>query len=93
MMHDVELLQYIYKTADMGCEGIQSVIDRISGDPLKNDLKVQHDEYMNIRSEAQSMLQSRNEQPKGVGTMAKMSAEIMSAGKCWSTIRIPRLPK
>ena len=26
-MHDTQLLQYVYKTADMGCEGIQSVLD------------------------------------------------------------------
>jgi hypothetical protein len=81
MMHDTELLQYIYKTADMGCEGIQSVVGRVQNAPLKKRLEDQNKEYQKILSQAQAMLEERNEVPQGVGAMAKMSAGIMATGK------------
>jgi len=81
MMHDIELLQYVYKTADMGCEGIQSVLDYTQSGDLKSKLKDQHKEYQNIRRQAEVLLEARNEFPKGVGPIAKVSADIMSTGK------------
>lgn len=81
MMHDVELLQYVYKTADMGCEGIQSVIRHTQSASLKDKLKSQDTEYQKIRSQAQTLLEARDERPSGIGLMAKASADLMSAGK------------
>jgi ElaB/YqjD/DUF883 family membrane-anchored ribosome-binding protein len=81
MMHDVELLQYVYKTADMGCEGIQSVIRHTKSTALKDKLKAQDAEYQKIRHQAQALLEARNERPGGVGLMGKAAADIMSAGK------------
>ncbi len=49
MMHDTELLQYVYKTADMGCEGIQSVLGYTQNASLKDKLKDQHKEYQKLR--------------------------------------------
>lgn len=80
-MHDIELLQYVYKTADMGCEGIESVLDYTQSAALKNELKGQHKEYQKIRSQAQVLLEARDEHPGGVGPIAKMSTGLMSAGK------------
>lgn len=81
MMHDTELLQYVYKTTDMGCEGIQSVLNYAQSTALKDKLNEQHKEYEKLRSQAQNLLEARQEPPKGVGTIAKMSADVMSAGK------------
>ena len=81
MIHDVELLQYVYKTADMGCEGIRSVLDHTQNASLKKELEDQHNEYLNIRNQAQSLLEARDERPKGVGTVARISADLVSTGK------------
>ena len=81
MLPETELLQYIHKTADMGCEGIRTVIDYAEGASLKKTLRTQLTEYQKLRDTAASMLQKRNEEPKGVGTMAKASSELMSAGQ------------
>ena len=81
MMHDTELLQYVYKTADMGCEGIQSVLDYTQSVPLKNKLQDQYREYQDLRSQAQSLLEARQEKPEGVGTITKLSTDVMTAGK------------
>lgn len=81
MMHDTELLQYVYKTTDMGCDGIQSVLDYVQSADLKDKLKDQQDEYRNLRSQAKTLLEKRNELPKGVSPIAKVSADVMSTGK------------
>ena len=81
MMHDTELLQYVYKTTDMGCDGIQSVLSYVQSTNLKDQLKNQQEEYRKLRSQAKTLLQTRNELPRGVGPIAKVSTDIMSAGK------------
>ena len=81
MLHNVEMLQYVYKTTDMGCEGIESVLGYVQNPDLEKKLKEQLIEYQKLRSEAGRLLEERNEKPKGVGTMAKVSSEVMSAGK------------
>lgn len=81
MIHDNELLQYVYKTADMGCEGIQSVLDYTQGTPLKDKLKSQYKEYSDLRMQAQNLLEARHELPTGASAFAKVSADFMTAGK------------
>lgn len=81
MMHDTQLLQYVYKTADMGCEGIQSVLDYTQSTPLKDKLKDQYKEYSDLRKQAQNLLEARQEPPKGAGAFARVSADFMAAGK------------
>ncbi len=81
MMKEEELLQYVHKTADMGCDGILSVLDYVEDRQLKSTLKNQMATYQELRGEAERMLKERGVEPKGAGTMAKTSAEMMSAGK------------
>lgn len=81
MMHDTELLQYVYKTTDMGCHGIQSVIDHAQSTALRAKLQDQQQEYQKLRSEAQALLEARNEAPQGIGPMARVSADLMASGK------------
>ena len=80
-MDDNELLQYVYKTTDMGCKGINSVLDQVQSTTLKNKLKEQEKEYQILRGQAQSFLEAQKESPKGVGPIAETSAEMMAAGK------------
>ena len=81
MMKEEELLQYIHKTADMGCDGILAVLDYVEDKNLKNTLKGQMRTYQDLRTEAEKLLRAKGIEPKGAGTMAKTSAEMMSAGK------------
>ncbi len=80
-MNEIDLLSHVYQTAEMGREGIQSV-RRYAADPrLAQTLDRQDGEYRNIQNAAGSMLQARGVRPEGVGTMAKLSSEAMSAMK------------
>lgn len=81
MMKEEELLQYIYKTADMGCEGIVAVLDYVEDQRLKETLKEQMEEYRELKDEARRLLEEKGAEANGVGAMAKMSTEVMSAGK------------
>ena len=75
-----ELLQYIYKTADMGCEGIDAV-EKHAEKKLLEELKRERVEYENIRSDADLMIRKSGDEPDGSGMMAKMSADMMTAAE------------
>ena len=81
MLHDTELLQYVYRTTDMGCKGIQSVLDRARSENLKSALMQQERKYAKLRDEAKSILESRREKPKGVSPVSKLSADTMTSLK------------
>lgn len=81
MMHDSELLQYVYKTTDMGCKGIESVENYIKCTALKDKLKDQKVEYQKLRNQAKDLLAAMDEEPKGVGPIAGISADVMAAGE------------
>lgn len=75
-----ELLQYIYKTADMGCEGIDAV-EKHAEKKLLEELKKERAEYENIRSDADMLIRKGGDEPDGSGVMAKMSADMMTAAE------------
>lgn len=75
MLPEMELFQYIYKTADMGCQGIDTVEEH-----AEKRLR-ERQEYQTIRDEADGYIRQRGDTPAGVGTMARVSAEWMSKGQ------------
>ncbi len=77
---ETELLQYIYKTADMGCEGIDAV-EKHAEKKLLQELLRERSQYENIRTDAENMIRQGGEEPSGSGVMAKMSADVMTAGQ------------
>lgn len=81
MLPENELLQYVYKTADMGVVGIEAVLDYATDPELKKVLRDQMSEYVCCRTEAEQMLVERSDDGKGVNPIAKMSAEAMATGK------------
>lgn len=81
MLDETQLLNHIYQTAEMGQEGIQSVLKYTDHPELIRTLNSQLSEYGKLQSSAGSMLQARGETPKGLGTMTKISSEAMSAMK------------
>ena len=81
MLPEMELLQYIYKTADMGVSGIDSVLSRMEASPIQQTLESQRSEYLDISRKARHMIESRGGEAEGTGKMAKTSADWMTAGK------------
>ena len=81
MLSENQLLNHIYQTAEMGREGIRSVL-KYAGEPgLVSALNSQLTEYEQLQNAAGSLLQARGEPPKGLGPMAKASSEVMSTVK------------
>ncbi len=81
MLQDTELLQYIHKTAEMGCEGILAVMDYTEGSGLKEVLAQQLKDYRGFETEAEELLEKRGESANDVGLVEKTSARVMSAGQ------------
>ena len=77
---ETELLQYVHKTADMGCQGLKSVLDYADGS-LRSALESQLKEYQNLRTQAAGLLRARQERPGSAGALARASAEAMTFGK------------
>ena len=81
MLPETEFLQYVHKTADMGCQGIESVLPHLDETEIKGVLLHQQSEYQHIRKEAAKLLQADDDAPENVGVMERMSAQTMSAMK------------
>lgn len=81
MLPETEFLQYVHKTADMGCQGIEAVLARIENSEIRGVLLHQQSEYQKIRKEAAKLLEQDDDAPENVGAMERMSAQAMSAMK------------
>ena len=81
MSSENQLLGHIYQTAEMGREGIRSVLKYAREPKLVDALNTQYDEYGRLQNAAGSLLQARGEAPRGLGPVAKASSEVMSTVK------------
>ena len=81
LLNEKELLNHIYQTAEMGREGIRSVLKYAREPKLVDALNSQYDEYGRLQNAAGSLLQARGEAPRGLGPVAKASSEVMSTVK------------
>lgn len=81
MLPETELLQYVYKTADMGVEGINAVLDYADNPELKKVLRDQKSEYVRYKDQAGRMLEARSENLTGANPIAKVSSYAMATGK------------
>ena len=55
-MKDIELLQYVHETAEMGILGLQDIVGQVQTAKLKKSLQGQIAEYQTIASEAAKLL-------------------------------------
>ena len=76
-MNDIELLQYVHETAEMGIEGLNSLDGQVRDDSLRRVLSQQGQ----IADQAERLLRSLGEEPRDPGLLAKVSAEVMSTFK------------
>jgi hypothetical protein len=80
-LKDIELLQFIHKTAQMGISGLQTVEGRIHSRNMLQAVKGQISEYQSIAKDATNLLQKKGEQPVNPSKFALLSSELMSAVK------------
>ena len=80
-MNDIELLQYVHETAEMGIEGLNSLDGQVRDDSLRRVLSQQGAEYRQTADQAERLLRSLGEEPRDPGLLAKVSAEVMSTFK------------
>ncbi len=80
-MHDLELLQFVHKTASMGIKGLEDVSGRIADPELRKAVSQQIQEYQNISETSSALLRSKGGEPAGPGWMAQVSSELMSTAK------------
>ena len=78
MNEEVELLQYIYKNAEMGVIGIDNIITKVQDEKFEELLNNQKNEYVNICTEAENILKKYGKQNEEVGVVAKVSTKVMS---------------
>lgn len=81
MLNETQLLNHIYQTAEMGQDGIQSVLKYADEPKLRSALTAQMEEYRKLQDSAGAMLRQRQKQPQGISPMAKAGSEMMSAMK------------
>ena len=71
----------VYKTADMGCKGIQSVLDYAQRMPLKDKLKDQYEEYSDLCKQPRTHLKQDKNYLRVQVHLAMASANFMTVGK------------
>ena len=81
MMPKEELLQYIHKTVDMGVAGLEDMLPKTEDQELFSTLEKQKTQYEKVRQEARRLLERQGESVNDASAMAKLSANMMSAGK------------
>lgn len=80
-MKDSELLQFVYKTAEMGIVGLRGVQEHIRDEQLRRAVQKQLAEYREISRSSGGMLRERGQEPKGPGVGARLSSELSSTAK------------
>ena len=81
MSSELDLLNHIYQTAEMGQDGIQSVLKHTEDAMLISTLNRQRDEYRQLQNAAEEMLRARGMQPQGISPAARLSSGAMTALK------------
>ena len=81
MLNEEQLLNHIYQTAEMGVDGICSVLPYAEAPNLERALRKQMEEYRLLQRSAGELLRQKGREPKGIGRMAKAGSEAMAAMK------------
>ncbi|MDP4152519.1 MAG: hypothetical protein Q8865_03615 [Bacillota bacterium] len=80
MSKDTELLNYIYKNAEMGKNSISQLIDISDDTNFRNVLKSQLTEYQNIFDKSKDKMKALNHNPDSIGAIAKVSTYMSVKG-------------
>ena len=77
MLDDKEMLQFIMKTAEMGCRGINAIKHYANFEEMSNALRSQNIEYGRIYHNAYNMLRERNQPSCHVSPMSNSMAKMV----------------
>ena len=77
MLDDKEMLQFIMKTAEMGCRGINAIKHYANTEEMSNALRSQNMEYGRIYHNAYNMLRERNQPSCHVSPMSNSMAKMV----------------
>lgn len=77
MLDDKEMLQFIMKTAEMGCRGINAIKHYANTEEMSNALRSQNIEYGRIYHNAYNMLRERNQPSCHVSPMSNSMAKMV----------------
>lgn len=77
MLDDKEMLQFIMKTAEMGCRGINAIKHYANSEEMSNALRSQNMEYGRIYHNAYNMLRERNQPSCHVSPMSNSMAKMV----------------
>lgn len=78
---ETEVLNKLYQGAEMGVVGINTVLDKACKEEFRNVLETQKKEYDKISEEIVEILKKYGCEEKKLGSMTKMSSELMSQMK------------
>ncbi len=78
---NINALNTIYKTCEMGIIGINDVIDKTKKEEFRDFLDNQRGQYNKILKKAEELFSSFGMEEKELGTMAKINSKIMSEMK------------
>lgn len=78
MGNEVSMLNSIRKTTQMGCYGIEVVLDETVNRQFRNALREQHKEYEEIFEEADRLLNERGGKAKDISPIAKYGNAVSS---------------
>lgn len=81
MQNDISMLNSIRKTTQMGCYGIQTVLDETEDHEIREALRSQLAEYENIYSEADRLLREREGRVKNVSPLARYGSAMSAKMK------------
>lgn len=81
MQNDISMLNSIRKTTQMGCYGIQTVLDETEDHEIQEALRSQLAEYENIYSEADRLLREREGRVKNVSPLARYGSAMSAKMK------------
>ena len=77
MLDDKEMLQFIMKTAEIGCRGINAIKHYANSEEMSNALRSQNIEYGRIYHNAYNMLRERNQPSCHVSPMSNSMAKMV----------------
>lgn len=81
MQNDIPMLQEIRKTTQMGCFGIQTVMDETMHRSFRGALQSQLKEYEKIFNEADRLIKEKGAQGKNISPFAKIGSAMSSKMK------------
>lgn len=75
---EIELLEHIIKSTEMGMDGINNILEKAGEKKLRDELKSEYAEYEDIHRDAAAYLSEMGEAPKGINTFSKVSSQMMT---------------